>query len=275
MGAYFKTVLLVLALITLGPEAKTQDTAKTDTLMRDSETTTQVDTSSTGEAPPINNFVEQSPAADPSVSKAPISIWILLILSLLALAGFVYLFFTKMDKKQAVIPADFYKKDFELAMQPLQATINELKTQQKTIKEQLEQLQKEKSETKVIEQTEFVEADRAINKEEPGPIRTWYSVAPKNGIFFARQLVEEFKPREHIYRIEVLDEARAYYYLVDDNATRQHAFNIPDSYILPAMELDGNGRLAEANQIDIQRGSLIRAGNNWQIEEKAILNYSV
>ena len=107
------------------------------------------------------------------------------------------------------------------------------------------------------------------------PKPTFFSVAPKNDLFFQRQFSETFNSREHIYRIEIVDEDMAFYYLVDDEATRKHAFNIPDSYILPAMEVDGNGRLADAKKITTTRGQLKKAGNNWQIEEKAVLQYEL
>lgn len=202
--------------------------------------------------------------------------WIPLLFSVLALAGVIYLFLTKMDQKQAGPKSDFFKKDFKQGTQILQRTIDELKTRQTALEERIKILE----EAKTQEDTEATEEVAPLIEatEEPSEqalSRTWYSVVPKNGIFFGRQLEETFKPREHIYRIEVLDEERAYYYLVDDSATRQHAFNIPDSYILPAMELEGTGRLAEAAQIDVQRGRLVKAGNNWQIEEKAVLNYSM
>lgn len=204
---------------------------------------------------------------------------LLLGLSLGLLAGLVYLFFTKVSKKQYGSGPDFYTKDFEKNILPLQERMQALSTQQKALAEQLKEhnsaaIALPTSATSQLDQVEIKETSPP--REESASInRTFYTVAPKNGVFFVRQLVANFKPREHIYRIEVLDEDHAYYYLVEDTATRQHAFNIPDSYILPAMELEGTGRLAEASQIEVQRGTLKRAGNNWQIEEKAVLNYSI
>jgi hypothetical protein len=40
------------------------------------------------------------------------------------------------------------------------------------------------------------------------------------------------------------------------------------------MEMDGQGRLSEATVIHSSRGTLKKVGNNWQIEEKAVLTYS-
>ncbi len=113
--------------------------------------------------------------------------------------------------------------------------------------------------------------EHQANTQKEEEFITLFSVAPKNGFFFGRQLSEHFIARQHIYRIEIVDEERAFYYLVEDAATRQHAFNIPDNYILPAIEIDGIGRLSEASEITLEKGTLKKVGNNWQIVDKAIL----
>ena len=125
------------------------------------------------------------------------------------------------------------------------------------------------AEVSSVEGTDQNEAPEKVNSEED--LSIFYSVAPKNGFFFGRQLSQEFIARQHIYRIEIVDEERAFYYLVEDAATRQHAFNIPDNYILPAIEVDGVGRLSEASEIEIEKGTLKKVGNNWQIVDKGIL----
>ncbi|MEO0340210.1 MAG: hypothetical protein AAF242_13490, partial [Bacteroidota bacterium] len=129
-----------------------------------------------------------------------------------------------------------------------------------------EQADTEASSVEEIDQNEAPEND---DPEED--LNIFYSVAPKNGFFFGRQLSKEFIARQHIYRIEIVDEERAFYYLVEDAATQQHAFNIPDNYILPAMEVEGVGRLSEAVDFSLKKGKLKKAGHNWQIIDKGIL----
>lgn len=276
---YIRTSWLLLLLFLIPFLAKAQEGSASDTLTpKPSDTSIAIETKTSGTLEtelPANK--QETPALRVSTTKN--TAWIPLILSLLSLAGVVYLFFTKMNKTQLGPQADFFRKDFEQSTQAFDQKIKALEVQQAGLESRLEAL-----ETLKREQTSEAVAPETLTEEVTSPvpveaavkmIKTRYSVAPKNGTFFLRQLSETFKAREHIYRIEVLDETRAYYYLVDDSATRQHAFNIPDSYILPAMELEGTGRLAEASQVDVQRGSLVKAGQNWQIEEKAVLNYFI
>ncbi|GAB5554935.1 MAG: hypothetical protein Sapg2KO_45260 [Saprospiraceae bacterium] len=259
--------------------AKAQEGSASDTLTQPLSDTSIVIETKTSETLETELPVEKKETPVLPVSTTKSTPWIPLILSLLSLAGVVYLFFTKMNKSQLGPQADFFRKDFEQNTQELHQKIKALETQQADLENRLkavEDLKAEQASEEEVPETLSKEATSAVPVQAVAKkIQTMYSVAPKNGIFFLRQLSETFKAREHIYRIEVLDETRAYYYLVDDSATRQHAFNIPDSYILPAMELEGTGRLAEATQVDVQRGSLVKAGQNWQIEEKAVLNYSI
>lgn len=276
-----RTSWLLFALFLIPFLATAQEKPALDTLSQQTQEMIKADSSETLETAVPNTLVEQGKKASLPPAKSSNQLWIPLLLALLALAGLVYLFFTKVDKTQLGPQADFFRKDFEEGTQRLLQQIDNLEAQQADLESRLkvlEDLNAAQTSEEAVPETIATEEAIAIPvpiEAKPGPIQTMYAVAPKNGIFFMRQLSPSFKAREHIYRIEVLDEARAYYYLVDDSATRQHAFNIPDSYILPAMELEGTGRLAEASQVEVQRGSLVKAGQNWQIEEKAVLNYSI
>lgn len=276
-----RTSWLLFALFLIPFLAKAQEEAVSDTLSQQEQEIVQTDSFETVETEVPNTSVEQAGKTNIPPSTSRSQLWIPILLALLALVGLVYLFFTKVDKNQLDPQPDFFQKDFEEGTQKLLQRINNLEAQQADLESRLKALEAlNAAQASVAEVPETIATEAAVAspvpiETKPGPIQTMYAVAPKNGIFFMRQLSASFKAREHIYRIEVLDEARAYYYLVDDSATRQHAFNIPDSYILPAMELEGTGRLAEASQVDVQRGSLVKAGQNWQIEEKAVLNYSI
>lgn len=203
-----------------------------------------------------------------------------LILALLALMLAGWLWVEKASQKQLRATA-------ERIEQRLTRELREVREQVRDLEEKLEKAQaaaipppdpvppsEEVEETNAGITPPSETATPIAPPQKEAPRDTYFAVAPKNGLFFGRQLSPTFREREHIYRIEILEDDTAYYYLVDDQITRQHAFNIPDNYIRPAMEMDGQGRLSEATAIHSSRGSLKKVGNNWQIEEKAVLTYS-
>jgi len=221
---------------------------------------------------------EEEPAATKAQSKSFAGIPLEPLLGALAFILLsillVWVFLNKVDKKSL-------KKTIIQTEQNYAQALDKVKKEQDILKERLASLEahlKEPEDTPSQLQEApapkmLSEAPAEIKAPEP-TIQTFFAVTPKNGLFFGRQLSPVFREREHIYRIEVLEDEQAYYYLVEDETTRQHAFNIPDNYIRPAMELEGVGRLAEANTLQTSRGVLKKVGNNWQIEEKAVLNYA-
>ncbi len=102
----------------------------------------------------------------------------------------------------------------------------------------------------------------------------FFAAAPINEYFYGRSLSNDFRPKEHIYKILVIDGNSADYTLTDNKESQKYAFNIPQDYIQPAMEMKGNGRLQDATKIKVEKGKLTKEGDNWRITQKAIIEYS-
>ena len=125
------------------------------------------------------------------------------------------------------------------------------------------------------EQATTLDLDPVINKA-PAPVLTWFASSPQKGLFYGRRLERDFLAKQTVYKITIdkEDPTKASFTLVDDEPTIRLAMNIPDSYILPAMELHGPGKIAEAKQIGpVEPGALIKEGDNWRIVRKGILHY--
>jgi len=124
-------------------------------------------------------------------------------------------------------------------------------------------------------------ADTPEERLELNPIPTtqqlvWYASSPQKGLFYGRRLEPGFVPRQTVYKITVdaYDPNRATFTLVDDEDTIRLALNIPDSYIAPAMELRGDGKISDSRDIGpIEAGLLQKDGDNWLIVKKGILHY--
>lgn len=104
----------------------------------------------------------------------------------------------------------------------------------------------------------------------------WYASSPQKGLFYGRRLEAGFVARQTVYKITVdaYDPNRATFTLVDDDDTIRLALNIPDSYIAPAMELRGDGKISDSREIGpIEAGLLQKDGDNWLIVKKGILHY--
>ncbi|MEO0340211.1 MAG: hypothetical protein AAF242_13495 [Bacteroidota bacterium] len=136
------------------------------------------------------------------------------------------------------------------------------------------EIQKEKE-----EEEDFLELPTLPKKDSPIATPTqyiWYASSPQKGLFYGRRLETGFVAKQTVYKI-IIDKAKpkqATFTLVDDEATVRLAMNIPDSYILPAMELHGPGKLAEAQEIGpVEPGKLEKEGENWRIVKKGVLHY--
>ena len=108
------------------------------------------------------------------------------------------------------------------------------------------------------------------------PVRgdTFYSPTPRKDKFIERILKNQHVSKETIYQITVIDSKSAVYELVDDPETIRHAMNIPNSYLLPVAEVVGEGRIEDAKDIWVmERGELVKDGQNWRIEKKVRLAY--
>ena len=106
--------------------------------------------------------------------------------------------------------------------------------------------------------------------------QVFYSVPPKNKLFFGRSLTEEFFPMRSIFKIMIPkgNATQAYYEMVDDSKTIEYALNMPDAYIIPAAELVGKGNLNQATRIWTSRkGELVLVNKNWKIQRKMVINY--
>lgn len=104
----------------------------------------------------------------------------------------------------------------------------------------------------------------------------WYASSPQKGLFYGRRLEDKFMPRQTVYKITVdaYDPNRATFTLVEDEDTIRLALNIPDSYIAPAMDLKGEGKVSESRDIGpIEAGLLEKEGENWKIVKKGVLHY--
>lgn len=104
----------------------------------------------------------------------------------------------------------------------------------------------------------------------------YYASSPQKGVFYGRRLENGFISKQTVYKIMVDKEnpAKASFTLVTDEATIRLALNILDSYILPAMELHGPGKIADATDIGpVEPGLLQKEGENWKIVKKGVLHY--
>lgn len=104
----------------------------------------------------------------------------------------------------------------------------------------------------------------------------YYASSPQKGVFYGRRLENGFISKQTVYKITVDKEnpTQASFSLVTDEATIRLALNILDSYILPAMELRGPGKIADATDIGpVEPGILQKEGENWKIIKKGVLHY--
>ncbi|MEM6379455.1 MAG: hypothetical protein AAF705_14700, partial [Bacteroidota bacterium] len=104
----------------------------------------------------------------------------------------------------------------------------------------------------------------------------YYASSPQRGVFYGRRLENGFIPKQTVYKIIIDKEnpEQASFTLVTDEATIRLALNILDSYILPAMELRGPGKIADATDIGpVEPGLLQKEGDNWRIVKKGVLHY--
>lgn len=104
----------------------------------------------------------------------------------------------------------------------------------------------------------------------------YYASSPQKGVFYGRRLENGFISKQTVYKIMVDKDkpAQASFTLVTDEATIRLALNILDSYILPAMELRGPGKIADATDIGpVEPGILQKEGENWKIVKKGVLHY--
>ncbi|GAB5554936.1 MAG: hypothetical protein Sapg2KO_45270 [Saprospiraceae bacterium] len=104
----------------------------------------------------------------------------------------------------------------------------------------------------------------------------YYASSPQKGVFYGRRLENGFISKQTVYKITVDKEnpTQASFTLVTDEATIRLALNILDSYILPAMELRGPGKIADATDIGpVEPGLLQKEGENWKIVKKGVLHY--
>ena len=129
------------------------------------------------------------------------------------------------------------------------------------------------------EEEDFLELPALPQKDSstPPPAQyIWYASSPQKGLFYGRRLEIGFVAKQTVYKI-IIDKVNpklATFTLVEDEATVRLAMNIPDSYILPAMELHGPGKLAEAQEIGpVEPGKLEKEGENWRIVKKGVLHY--
>ncbi len=129
------------------------------------------------------------------------------------------------------------------------------------------------------EPEEVLELPTLAKKERPTsapPQYIWYASSPQKGLFYGRRLEPGFVAKQTVYKI-IIDKTNpkiASFTLVDDEPTVRLAMNIPDSYILPAMELHGPGKIAEAQEIGpVEPGQLEKEGENWHIVKKGVLHY--
>ena len=104
----------------------------------------------------------------------------------------------------------------------------------------------------------------------------YYASSPQRGVFYGRRLENGFISKQTVYKIMIDKEnpERATFTLVTDEPTIRLALNILDSYILPAMELHGPGKIADATDIGpVEPGLLQKEGDNWRIVKKGVLHY--
>lgn len=104
----------------------------------------------------------------------------------------------------------------------------------------------------------------------------YYASSPQKGVFYGRRLENGFISKQTVYKITIDKEnpEQASFSLVTDEATIRLALNILDSYILPAMELRGPGKIADATEIGpVEPGQLQKEGENWRIVKKGVLHY--
>lgn len=124
--------------------------------------------------------------------------------------------------------------------------------------------------------------ENVVAKEEtPEPVleevsRHLFATLPNElGYFSGRKLSDNLKPRETFYKIILEEEGsgKAHYTLVDDRDTLEFAFNIPDSYILPACRLNGDGLPDDVLGMKVTPGELIKENNNWKITRKLEITF--
>lgn len=104
----------------------------------------------------------------------------------------------------------------------------------------------------------------------------YYASSPQKGIFYGKRLESGFIPKQTVYKITIdKDEPdHATFTMVTHEPTIRLALNILDSYVLPAMDLEGPGNLEDATDIGpVEAGELKKEGDDWFIVKKGVLHY--
>lgn len=104
----------------------------------------------------------------------------------------------------------------------------------------------------------------------------YYASSPQRGIFYGKRLESGFIPKQTVYKIMVDKENpnHATFTMVTHEPTIRLALNILDSYVLPAMDLEGPGELEDATDIGpVEPGELKKEGEDWYIVKKGVLHF--
>lgn len=117
-------------------------------------------------------------------------------------------------------------------------------------------------------------AERAWQPTGEDISKTYYAVAPKNDAFNLSAAAETFEPGEHVFRITITEQDKAYFELVEDAQSQLKAFHLPNKYLLPAFATLGQGSIYVAERAEVvQRGELKLENGQWKIAKKGIIQY--
>ncbi|MEL6717796.1 MAG: hypothetical protein AAFO82_08485 [Bacteroidota bacterium] len=156
-----------------------------------------------------------------------------------------------------------------------QNIISDLKKRLDFVELELSRLPKKKSEPSKLQPAITNEVVvKQENRSSSSSRETMFSAPPnKNGTFFSRKLSSDLKTTEHTYQISIVNDQEATYSLVNNQAVMRIALNMPDDYILPAMEIKGDRNANRSQNVRSTEGKLKKEGDNWKIVEKGTFYY--
>ena len=100
----------------------------------------------------------------------------------------------------------------------------------------------------------------------------FYSPPPNKDLFYEGNVLASFDHEHSTYqmKLEARNENLGYYTLVEDKDSLKRAANLPNEYILSAVDVDGDVRqIVDRGFILISVGELRKDGANWRIAKRA------
>ena len=228
-------------------------------------------------ASPLENIPEEARQFYSASQKQTPWFWIGLALSSTIIAA--YLFATR--KKDNSDEVDNLTGDLQIAREENQKLREKLAAKERDLETQTKQIAEYKD-IVLLQQQELQQATQALKNANAGiqttapktAVKTYYLSTPQeNGNFLASDFQENFG-QDSFYAVQIQAENTniAKFELILSPSILQRAMQMPETYIFPVCELQGQGAMPNnPQQIQIQSGQLVRQDNTWVLAQKVIL----